>query len=111
MKNSKEMVRLYKLAANQGYHLAELNLAICYENGDGVEKNLNDAMRLYNLSAGKKYAAAQFNLARLYEIGKGAGKNDKEAIEGFATRMVRELRRIMTTVLTGSKARICRSRV
>ena len=34
-------IMLYKLAANQGYYVAQFSLGICYENGEGVEKDNN----------------------------------------------------------------------
>ena len=42
---------LYTLSANQGNADAQYNLAICYENGDGVEKDMTKAFELYTLSA------------------------------------------------------------
>ena len=58
-----EAVRFYKLAAHQGYANSQYHLALCYQNGNGAEKNENEATRLYQLAADQGYAAAQNNLA------------------------------------------------
>jgi uncharacterized protein len=62
----------------------QVALGIRYENGTGVEKNIDTAAMLYGLAADKNHAEGTFMLALLHERGKdnlGAGidKNEKEA--------------------------------
>ena len=53
-KNDQEAVRLYKLAADQGYAKAQRNLAISYLKGvGGLSKNEQEAARLLKLAAEK----------------------------------------------------------
>ena len=41
---------MYKLAADNGFIIAENNLGVCYENGVGVERDMTEAIRLYKAS-------------------------------------------------------------
>jgi len=43
--DQKEAIRLYKLAIEQGH---QNNLAMCYENGEGVERDFKEALRFTN---------------------------------------------------------------
>jgi len=49
-KKQVDAIRHYKLAAEQGDCFAQTNLAMCYEAGNGVEKDMNEAYRLYKLA-------------------------------------------------------------
>ena len=42
--NYPEAIRLYSLAADQGDAFAEYNLALLYEKGEGVKKNIKKAI-------------------------------------------------------------------
>ena len=82
-KNSDEAVRLYRLAAAQGYARAQANLGTRYLTGRGVPKNYDEAMRFYRLAAEQAYAPAQHNLGLMYANGQGVPKDDKEAIKWY----------------------------
>ena len=58
-KNSKEAVRLFRLAADQGHQEARNYLANCYLDGEGVEKDYEQAMGLYIISAKQGNIAAR----------------------------------------------------
>ena len=58
----KKAVGLYKKAANGGDIESMTNLAICYEKGEGVEKDLKKAVGLYQKAADGGCAIAYFNL-------------------------------------------------
>jgi len=58
-------IKLYTSSANQGNSDAQNNLAVCYQNGDGVEEDMNKAIKLYTLSANQGNSKAQNNLAVL----------------------------------------------
>jgi len=53
-----EAVRLYQLSAEQGNADAQFNLAVCYDNGTGVQRDEAEAARLYKLSAEQGNAIA-----------------------------------------------------
>ena len=74
-----EAVRLYKLAASQGYAAAQTALGFCYAEGCGaLAKDEKEAARLFKLAADQGYAPAQANLAALYAAGRGGlAKNDR----------------------------------
>jgi TPR repeat protein len=71
-KDEAEAVRLYRLAADQGYAAAQFNLGVCYRNGIGVAKDEAEAVRLYRLAADQGDAAAQRNLGVLAAATPGA---------------------------------------
>ena len=61
-----ETVRLYKLAADQGFTDAESNLGVAYATGRGVERDLAvaEATRWLERAAAKGHEVAIRNLAR-----------------------------------------------
>ena len=56
------MKRLVK-SAEQGHAGAQNSLAICYDNGEGVAKDLKKAVKWFTKSAEQGDATAQYNLA------------------------------------------------
>ena len=54
-------------------------MALCYENGHGVEQNLNEAIKLYQQSAEKGNAKAQYKMGIFYKEGQGVEKSYTEA--------------------------------
>lgn len=73
-----EAIKWYQKAAEQGSADAQYKLGVCYEKGEGVEKDAVEAAKWYQEAAeqGNKYA--QYNLAALYEKGQDALEMDKE---------------------------------
>ena len=59
-------VKKIKKAAEQGNSIAQNNLGVMYESGDGVEQNFNKAFEWYEKAALKGNDTAQCNLADLY---------------------------------------------
>ena len=78
-KDDAEAVRWYRLAAAQGYALAQLNLGLMYANGEGVPEDDAEAVRWYRLAAEQGYATAQFNLGLMYANGEGVPEDDVTA--------------------------------
>merc|ERR1711974_456688 len=75
---------LYKSAAEKGHLGAIYNLAICYENGDGVGVSASEAACHYEMAAHKGHVNAQFNVAMTYENGQdGVPKNVKKALDFY----------------------------
>ncbi|GBC39363.2 kinase-like domain-containing protein [Rhizophagus irregularis DAOM 181602=DAOM 197198] len=70
---------LYQKAAENDDEIALFNLAICYENGEGTEKNLEKAFHCYQKAAEKDHIKAMFYLAVCYENGEGTEKNLEKA--------------------------------
>ena len=67
--NYVQAVEWFKKAANRGCARAMNNLAICYEQGHGVESpDMDLAFQLYSEAAAKEYLPAIYNLAFAYLI-------------------------------------------
>ena len=64
-------MKWYRLAAEQGYAMAQSDLGQMYRKGQGVPQDYAEAGKWYRLAAEQGYASAQFTLGRLYQIGKG----------------------------------------
>lgn len=60
---------------------AQLNLAKCYEKGDGIPANFNTAFMWYNIAAEQGYAPAQYKIGYFYWEGKNIAKSYEKAIE------------------------------
>jgi len=80
-KNHTEAVKWFKKAAEQGDGEAENCLALCYDNGEGVEKDSYKAFELYKRSAEHGYATGQNNLAICYKLGDGCEQSWDKAKE------------------------------
>ena len=63
----------------------QFNLALRYEQGTGVKKNLPQAFNWYQRAAKNGNSKAQFNLASLYENGEGTAQNIPQAIRWYTT--------------------------
>lgn len=62
---------------------ALFDLAVMYDNGDGVERDTTQALKWYQEAAEQGLAKAQFNLAVLYFTGDGVVKDDGQAVKWF----------------------------
>ena len=65
----------YKTAADAGDATAMYNTAKCYQQGDGVAKDLSQAFRYMKASAEGGYTKAYRELAEMYRGGRGTAKN------------------------------------
>lgn len=65
-------VRFWRPLAHLGYSTAQLNLAIGYETGKGVQQDFNKAFKWYLKAAEQGNAIAQNKLGELYELGQDA---------------------------------------
>jgi len=59
-------IEYYQKAAKENFYPAINNLADIYENGSGVEQDINKAVELYNIAAEQGIAAAEWSLGLLY---------------------------------------------
>ena len=73
----------YKKAAKQGNAEAQNCLGVCYEDGNGVTKDLSEAAKWYRKAAEQGNAAAQCNLGVCYYNGYGVTKDLAEAVKWF----------------------------
>ncbi len=80
MKNTK-VRKWLKKAALQGLGAAQLHIGLCYELGEGLNKNMDEAVHWYQKVAEQGIAAAQFQLAICYATGKGVEKNADKTIK------------------------------
>src|SRR5436190_15223147 len=74
IKDSNNIIWLEQAAKN-GDSNAINSLAKCYENGEGIEKNLEKAFHWFQKAAENGNEKAQYNFARLYYNGEGTEKN------------------------------------
>lgn len=76
--------RLWKKAAAAGHSYAELALAKCYDEGDGVRQNFRKANELYHaILAKREDCDAAFNLAYNYYFGSGIEEDNEKAVRYF----------------------------
>ena len=67
-------------AAEQGWAQAQYNLGCCYENGEGVTKDIAKAVEWYRKAAESGNVKAQFALGECYYYGDGIEENNEEAV-------------------------------
>ncbi len=79
-KDKAKAVYYYTKAAEAGNALAQLNLGVCYEYGDGIRKNEKKAVALYVAASERGNAMAQCNLGYCYFNGVGVGKDAVKAV-------------------------------
>ena len=70
-------MKWYRRAAEQGDAAAQNNLAICYENGQGVEQDNEEAVKWYRKAAEQDYFLAQVQLI-IYYFHLGGDKGNEE---------------------------------
>jgi len=75
--------RLIKPMAEQGKAAAQFNLALMYDNGQGVTKNYAEAVKWFRRAAEQGDADAQFNLALKYAKGQGVPQDYTEAMKWY----------------------------
>ena len=69
--------------AKQGDAGAQFTLAVCYDQGDGVEKDSVEAVKWTRKAAEQGYAHAQLRLGLRYYKGEGVEKDFVEAVNWF----------------------------
>ena len=76
-------VKWYRKAAEQGFVEAQFELALCYENGDGVPQDDAESITWYYKAAEQGHAIAQNNLGVHFHDGKGVNRNYAEALKWY----------------------------
>ena len=69
------------LSASKGNVVAQLNLGLCYAEGDGVPSDNREAIKWFLMAARKSDANSQFRLSEMYLNGDGV---DKDVIAAYA---------------------------
>lgn len=75
------IAKLLERAAKLDHPNAQYNLAVMYQKGDGVEKDMQKALFWYEKAAEANLAIAQYNLGMLYFEGTVVPKDEKKAKE------------------------------
>jgi TPR repeat protein len=78
-RTTKEAVRWFRLAAEQGSDAAQSNLALAYYEGRGVPQDYKEAVRWYGLAAEQGNASSQNDLGTMYYQGKGVPQDYVQA--------------------------------
>ena len=73
--------KLWLPLAEQGEALAQFNLGLMYENGEGVKQDKVKAVKWYRQAAEQGLAQAQFNLGNMYANGRGVKQDDVESVK------------------------------
>jgi TPR repeat protein len=82
--NFNEAADHFKLSTNHNHPGGIFNLAICYEQGTGVKKNLKTARALYEIASRLGHAKALYNLGVFHAQGLGgANKDSRQAKQYF----------------------------
>jgi TPR repeat protein len=82
-KEINEVVRMWRLEADQGHATAQSNLGFMYANGQGVKQDHGEAVRWYRKSADQGIAEAQANLGFMYANGQGLKQDHGEAVRWY----------------------------
>ena len=69
----------FKKTANQGFALAQLELGVMYDKGQGFPQDYKQAVYWYKKSANQGNAEAQYNLGVMYAQGQGLPQDYKQA--------------------------------
>ena len=77
--NFKEMLQV----AEQGNAVAQFNLGLMYDKGQGVRQDYAQAVQWYRKAAEQGDAQAQYNLASMYEQGQGVRQDSALAQEWY----------------------------
>ena len=73
----------FQKAGNLDHPYAWFNLAVMYEKGRGVLRNLSTAFRWYKKAAEAGIPEAQFNVGQMYYLGEGTDEDKDEAFRWY----------------------------
>ena len=81
-KDDVKSAKYYRLAAEQGFMLAQHNIGCCYATGRGVAKDYAEAQKWFVLAAEQGDMEAQFNAGLFYcrEMGMGAERDERKGV-------------------------------
>ncbi|MDO9831311.1 tetratricopeptide repeat protein [Glaesserella parasuis] len=70
---------IFKELAEQGDAVAQFNLGLMYDNGQGVRQDYHQAFKWYQKAAEQDLVQAQFALGAMYGLGQGVRQNSTTA--------------------------------
>ena len=79
----KQRFNQLKIAAEKGDPKAQVDLALMYKKGEGVNKDYEEKVKWYRLAADQGYASAQRNLAISFDNGEGVPQDYEEALRWY----------------------------
>ncbi|MDG6408432.1 tetratricopeptide repeat protein, partial [Glaesserella parasuis] len=74
---------MFKELAEQGYAVAQFNLGVMYDKGQGVNQDYHQAAKWFQKAAEQGHAVAQFNLGNMYYNGQGVDQDYHQAAKWF----------------------------
>jgi len=77
--DDKEAAKWYRLAADQGNEVAQLDLGLMYYAGQGVSRDYREAAKWCRLAAEQGMAEAQLSLGEMYREGQGVPQDYTQA--------------------------------
>jgi len=72
-----------KAKAEKGDKIAQFDLGLMYDDGEGVPRDYKEAVKWYRKAAEQGYFKAQHNLGVMYAIGNGVPQDDKLAVKWY----------------------------
>ena len=81
--DSKEAIKWYELAAEQGYVKAQSYLGMMYYRGQGTQRNLDKAIKWIRRAADQEDVTTQALMGHFYKNGEGVPKDTAEAIKWY----------------------------
>jgi TPR repeat protein len=76
-------VSLFQPLAEDGDPVAQVDLGLMYNNGQGVTRDYEQAVKWYRLAAEQGNADGQAALGTMYDNGHGVAQDDKEAVKWY----------------------------
>ncbi|KPA11112.1 Peptidase C14, caspase catalytic domain protein, partial [Candidatus Magnetomorum sp. HK-1] len=83
VQDSKEAIRLYRIACNEEVERGCSNLGGMYERGRGISQDYKEAIKFYRIACNKKDPIGCNNLGLMYKKGRGVSQNHFEAFKFF----------------------------
>lgn len=78
-----EAVEWHQEVAKKGWAPAQYNLGCCYNDGNGVKKDMEEAAKWYTKAAEQGHPEAQCRLGCCYEKGEGVKQDKTEAVKWY----------------------------
>lgn len=76
----REAVEWHQEVASKGWAPAQYNLACCYANGNGIQRDMSEAAKWFGEAAKQGHPEAQCRLGFCYDVGDGVKQDKKEAV-------------------------------
>ena len=76
-------LKLWQPLAEEGVAKAKHYLGFMYQNGYGVEQDVEEAVKWYRKAARQGYGKAEYNLGVMYEKGQGVLQDYEESVKWY----------------------------